>query len=57
MDQNEYTKREKTGEIRSTYNSLVSLENMIKESERLSNNLMEIKRKQGLVKNKYKTIT
>ena len=57
MDQNEYTKREKTGEIRSTYNSLVSLENMIKESERLSHNLMEIKRKQGLVKNKYKTIT
>ena len=51
------TKREKTRDIQSNHKTFVCLENMVKKFETPLHNLMENKKKQGLVKNKYQTIT
>ena len=44
MAENEYTKREKTGEVRFIYKTFIRLETIISKFERLSNNLMESKK-------------
>ena len=53
MAENEYTKREKTREVRFIYKTFICLETIINKFERLSLNLME-KKKQGWVINKYR---
>ena len=54
MAKNEYTKREKTGEVWFIYKTFICLENIINKFERLSQNGWKIKKKQGWVINKYK---
>ena len=48
MARNEYTKREKTGEVRFIYKTFICLENIINKFERLSHNLMENKKEAGM---------
>ena len=45
---NEYTKREKTGEVQFIYKTLICLENIINKFERLLHNLMENKKEAGM---------
>ena len=54
MAENENTKRKKTGEVRLVYKTFIGLETIIHKFERLSYKLMEIKKKQGWVINKYR---
>ena len=44
LAKNEYTKREKTGEVWFIYKTFICLENITNKSERLSHNLMEKKK-------------
>ena len=44
MAQNEYTKREKTGEVRFIWKTFICFEDIINKFERLSHNLMENKK-------------
>ena len=48
MVKNEYTIREKTGEIRFIYKTFICSENTINKFERLSHNLMENKKEVGM---------
>ena len=48
MAKNEYTKREKTGEVRFIYKILICLENIINKFERFSHNLTENKKETGM---------
>ena len=48
MTKNEYTKREKNGEVSFTYKTFICLENIINKFERLSHNLMENKKEAGM---------
>ena len=52
---NEYTKREKTGEVRFDLKTFICQENAINKFKRLSINLMENKKEAGMSVNKYKT--
>ena len=54
MAENEYTKKEKTGEVQfiyktyKTYKTFICLETIINKFERLSHNLMENKKDAGM---------
>ena len=48
MAKNEYTKKEKTGEVRFIYITFICLETIINKFERLSGNLMENKKEAGM---------
>ena len=48
MAKNEYTKGEKTGEVRFIYKTFICLENIINKFEKLSHNLMENKKEAGM---------
>ena len=48
MAENEYTKREKTGEVRFISRTFICLETIINKFERLSPNLMENKKEAGM---------
>ena len=47
MAENEYTKREKTGDVRFIYKTFICLETIINKFERLSLNLM-VKKEAGM---------
>ena len=48
MAENEYTKREKTGEVRFIYKTFIRLETIINKFERFSHNLIENKKEAGM---------
>ena len=48
MAENEYTKREKTGEVRIIYKTFICLKTIFNKLERLSHNLMENKNDVGM---------
>ena len=48
MAKNEYTKREKTGEVWFIYKPFICLENIINKFERLSHNFMENENEAGM---------
>ena len=48
MAKNEVTKRQKTGEVRFFYKTFICLENIVNKFERLSHNLMENKKEEGM---------
>ena len=48
MTENNYTKREKNGEVRFIYKTFICLEIIISKFDRFSHNLMENKKESGM---------